>query len=106
MKFKKCFSKSLLASKILIEDFTFNSKLIENNVYFLMRLSSKSFKTIIKADKQDQLIEIKYNKKLYTARVVRFFLESGVEEILITNLFEESLKIQDFKELYFTKDGA
>jgi hypothetical protein len=82
------------------------SKLIENNVYFLMRLSSKSFKTLIKSDKQDQFIEIKYNKKLYTARVVRFFLESGVEEILITNLFEESLKIQDFKELYFKRWGV
>jgi len=82
------------------------SKLIENNVYFLMRLSSKSFKTLIKADKQDQFIEIKYNKKLYTARVVRFFLESGVEEILITNLFDESLKIQDFKELYFKRWGV
>jgi len=49
------------------------SKLIEKNVYFLMRLSSKSFKTLIKVDKQDQFIELKYNKKLYTGMVVSFF---------------------------------
>ena len=82
------------------------AKLIENNVYFLMRLSSKAFKTLIKVDAQDQIIEIKHKNKLYTARVIRFFLDSGVEEILITNLFDESFKIEDFKELYFKRWGV
>ena len=32
-------------------------------------------------------------------------LDSGVEEILVTNLFDESLGIQEFKELYFKRWG-
>ena len=81
------------------------SKLSDSNIHFLMRLSSSSFKTLIRTDKQDQVITIKYNKKLYSARVIRFFLESGIEEILITNLFDESLDVEAFKELYFKRWG-
>lgn len=81
------------------------SKLIENNVHFVMRLSTQLFKKLINKEKEDQVIEIKYNKILYSVRVVKFPLESGVDEVLITNLFEESLKMQDFKELYFKRWG-
>lgn len=81
------------------------SKLIESNIHFVMRLPSNKFKKLINPEKQDQIIEIKYEKKVYNARVIRFLLESDVEEILITNLFEESYKIADFKELYFKRWG-
>lgn len=79
------------------------SKLSQGNICFVMRLKSNVFKKQISAEKQDQTIEIKYHKKLYTVRAVRFYLESKIEEILITNLFDESLKFQDFKELYFKR---
>ncbi|MBV4427434.1 transposase [Clostridium tyrobutyricum] len=57
------------------------------------------------AEKQDQIIEIKYDKKVYNVRVIKFYLESEIEEVLITNLFDESMKIEDFKELYFKRWG-
>lgn len=84
----------------------FISTLIENNICFVMRLRSNIFKYKIDTERQDQIIEIKHAKKLYKVRCVRFYLDSEVEEILITNLFDESMKIEDFKELYFKRWGV
>jgi hypothetical protein len=81
------------------------SKLIESNIHFVMRIASNKFKKLIDPEKQNQLIQIKYGNKVYTARIIKFLLESDVEEILITNLFEESYRIEDFKELYFKRWG-
>ncbi|MEA5009814.1 IS4 family transposase [Clostridium tyrobutyricum] len=81
------------------------SKLVESNIYFVMRLKNSVFKKKIDAEKQDQIIEIKYDKKVYNVRVIKFYLESEIEEVLITNLFDESMKIEDFKELYFKRWG-
>lgn len=67
----------------------------------LLRLSSKTFKSLIKADEQGQIIKIKYKNKLYTTKFIRFFLDSVVDEFLITSLFDEVFKIEDFKKLYF-----
>jgi len=81
------------------------STLIESNIYFVMRLKNNVFKKKINAEKQDQIIEITHNKKVYKVRVIKFHLTSEIEEVLITNLFDESMKIQDFKELYFKRWG-
>lgn len=82
------------------------SELIEGNVYFVIRIPRNIFTKEINTQKQDQNISIKYRKKLYTVRIIRFLLESGIEEILMTNLFEETYQIQDFKELYFKRWGV
>lgn len=81
------------------------STLIESNIYFVMRLKNNVFKKKINAEKQDQIIEITHNKKVYKVRVIKFHLTSEIEEVLVTNLFDESMKIQDFKELYFKRWG-
>lgn len=83
----------------------FISELIENDVNFVMRTPINKFAKTISSDKQDQIIEIKYGKKTYKIRVLVVPLESGVKEILLTNLFEEKYKINDFKELYFKRWG-
>jgi hypothetical protein len=38
-------------------------------------------------------------------RVIKFLLDSDIEEVLITNLTDKSFDIKDFKELYFKRWG-
>ena len=38
-------------------------------------------------------------------RVLKFKLDSGIVETLITNIFDESFSVADFKELYFRRWG-
>ncbi|MHB8127342.1 MAG: IS4 family transposase [Desulfitobacteriaceae bacterium] len=76
-----------------------------SGVKYLMRVKNISMKVFDEATKPDQIVELKVNKKMIKVRVIRFMLDSGVEEVLITNLFEESLGIQEFKALYFKRWG-
>lgn len=39
-------------------------------------------------------------------RVIKFELESGTIETLVTNLFDETISLEDFKELYFKRWGT
>ena len=41
----------------------------------------------------------------YRVRVLRFILYSGIEEVLITSLYNERYTIEDFKKLYFKRWG-
>jgi len=70
-----------------------------------MRVSRSSLKVVLETKRDDQVVEIKVDRKLIKVRVIRFKLESGEEEILITNLRDENLTIKDFKELYFKRWG-
>jgi len=79
--------------------------LIENKVYFVMRSASNHYIKKINPQKNDQKIIIKYKNKDYLVRVIKFKLDSGIEEILLTNLFDENYKVEDFKALYFMRWG-
>ena len=57
------------------------------------------------AKEPDQVIEIIVDRKPIRIRVVRLVLDSGEEEVLITNLLDESLSIEEFKVLYFRRWG-
>lgn len=81
------------------------AKLSEWNVKFVMRKAINTFTKGYDPKKDDQIIEIKYKKKPYKVRAVRFMLDSGIEEILLTNLFEETYTLNDFKKLYFKRWG-
>jgi hypothetical protein len=61
-----------------IELFSF---LIDNGIHFLMRASKNYSNQIIEAKKEDQIITMRNNEKVYKIRVVRFLLSSGEEEI-------------------------
>jgi len=74
-------------------------------VKYLMRASSSTFKAVNEACEPDQTVEIAMNGKIVKVRVLKFMLSSGEEEILITNLIDEELTIEDFKELYFKRWG-
>ncbi len=72
---------------------------------YLMRVSSGFLKVVINAPNQDQIIEAKHKDKVLKMRVIKFELESGIIETLITNLFDETISLEDFKELYFKRWG-
>jgi len=81
------------------------SMLIDNKIDFVMRAKKTYCKAVMKAQKEDQTIKIMYRQKKYTVRVLRFMLDSGEEEILLTSLLDNNLTIKDFKSLYFMRWG-
>ena len=73
------------------------------NIRYIMRVS-KSFNAQIDAlPHGDAVITTKIKGKEYTLRVVKFTLESGEEETLLTDLFDPSLTVEDFRNLYFMR---
>lgn len=70
------------------------------NGLFLMRCSSSTFKNVLACPQGDSETTIVYKKQKIRLRVLRFTLESGMEEILITNVFDSRLGIEDFRERY------
>lgn len=83
----------------------FCSFLIKNGVNFVMRAKVSFSNDIKNAKKPDQIIEMKNGKDTCRVRVIRFMLPSGIEEVLITSLYNEKYTIEDFKELYFKRCG-
>ncbi|SHH74342.1 Transposase DDE domain-containing protein [Clostridium grantii DSM 8605] len=73
----------------------------EKQLKYLMSVSSAFLKVVVNAPDKDQVIEVKYKGDLLKMRVLKFELNSGVIETLITNIFDEDFSVADFKELYF-----
>jgi hypothetical protein len=76
-----------------------------SGIKYLMRVKNKSMKEFNEAKEPDQIIEINVEGKTIKVRVLRLMLDSEVEEVLVTNLLDESLGIQEFKALYFKRWG-
>jgi hypothetical protein len=77
--------------------------LFDKNIKFLMRLQ-RSFDVNIDADRRnDFYADMNYKGSTYRLRVIKFLLESGEEEMLITNLGRNDFGTDDFKELYFLR---
>lgn len=82
-------------------------KLENAGIKYIMRTSTGFLKVIKEAKEPDQIIEIPDgNKGFIKIRIVKFLLDSGVEETLITNLFDQEVSIQEFKELYYKRWGV
>lgn len=79
--------------------------LYEEDLAFTMRVSSSFLKEINTAKGKDTIVNIKHKKKNMPLRVVKLNLESGEEEILITNLISGLFNLEDLKELYFKRWG-
>lgn len=93
----------------------------EKKINFLMRLNASYWQKEIKKAGEDEEIEIVINKNRekelkrqktkikigdsIKIRVIKFKLDSGQEEILITNLTKEELTLDEAKELYFKRWG-
>jgi len=78
--------------------------LFDNKIDFVMRAQRNYAKAVDNAKNEDQII-VQYNKKCYKVKVLKFMLDSGQEEILLTSLLDEKLTIKDFKNLYFKRWG-
>jgi hypothetical protein len=84
----------------------FISYLEGSPIKYLFRVSSTVIRIVGKTKAQpDQIVKIKVDGKVIHLHVLRFTLDSGIEEILVTNVMDESLGIQEFKELYFKRWG-
>ena len=79
--------------------------LVKSHINFLMRVSSQFIKEVNQVQSQDKIVEFKYKRQNYRIRVIKFILDSGNEEILISSLTEQSFTIDDFKQLYFKRWG-
>jgi hypothetical protein len=82
----------------------FISFIEQKKIKYLMRVSV-SFKSLVNVKGEDQVVEIKNKKETLKVRVLKFPLDSDITEILITNIFDETFTISDFKELYFKRWG-
>ena len=62
-------------------------------------------KEINEAKGPDQIVDLTVDGITIKMRVIRLMLDSHNEEILVTNLLDESFGLEDFKELYFKRWG-
>lgn len=72
---------------------------------YLMRVSSKFIKQVTQAKEEDQVIQVNHKGKILKIRVIRFMLDSDIEEVLITNILDKSFTVKAFKSLYFKRWG-
>jgi len=83
----------------------FISYMENSDLKYLMRVPLSSMRELRETTQSDQIITFSVEGETLTARVLKFELSSGEEEILVTNLLDEDLSIQEFKELYFKRWG-
>lgn len=79
--------------------------LAKHHFHFLMRCPRHAMQEINQSVLPDQWIELQAEGEYLSLRVLRILLETGEEEILVTNLLEEEFDRQFFKELYFKRWG-
>jgi hypothetical protein len=78
--------------------------MIDSGRFFLMRVRRKFNKDFDLVSKKES-VDFSYNNKDYTVRVFNITLDSGVKEILVTNLPKKHLKYKEAGELYFIRWG-
>ena len=83
----------------------FFSYLEGSGIKYVISVSSKALKQINETKEPDQIVEVTVDGETFNLRVLRFILDSGIEEVLVTNLWDESLGIKEFRELYFKRWG-
>jgi len=94
--------------KLLIYDRGYASfRLIERHekegLYYLMRVKKGFNKDIDAQTKADGYIGLLQDGKRIRVRVIKFLLDSGDEEVLITNITDRRLGKNAFKKLYFMR---
>jgi hypothetical protein len=79
--------------------------LMDVNVKFIIRTPINYYKSSLMASLPDQIFVLKKKGKVVRLRAIRFTLDSGEEEFLITNIEDGKFGIEDFKTLYFKRWG-
>jgi IS4 transposase len=78
---------------------------MEVGVKFVIRVPIHNYKSRMDFTLSDQTIRFDKKGKTICLRALKFELDSGVEEVLFTNLMEDSMDIGMFKSLYFRRWG-
>lgn len=79
--------------------------LTERKFPFLMRCSKSFLKEVNQAPIGDTFIIDEHKGISTPLRVLKFPLDSGEIEMLVTNILSDKLSIEDFKKLYFMRWG-
>jgi len=81
------------------------ASLIDKDIKFVIRCPTNCFKEVNNVKGNDEKITFKVKGNGYSIRVVKFALDNGTEEVLVTNVFDKSFTLDDFKVLYFKRWG-
>ena len=81
------------------------ASLIDSDIQFVMRCPINFLKEVNHVKGNDEEITFRYKGKDYAIRVVKVALDDATEEILVTNVFDKSFTVDDFKVLYFKRWG-
>lgn len=76
-----------------------------NKIKYLMRVQRKFLKVVNETKEPDEIVEVKTGDEILKIRVIKFMLDSGIEEVLISNLTDKNFDVMDFKKLYFKRWG-
>jgi hypothetical protein len=75
----------------------------DEGLYYLMRVRSKFNAAIDAQTKSDGYMWLEKDGERIHVRVIKFLLDSGEEEVLITNITDKRLGKNAFKKLYFRR---
>ena len=94
--------------KLIIFDRGYSSfELVEmlesEGINYVMRVRSKFNKAIDEQTKSDGYVWLEQNGKRIHVRVIKFTLNSGEEEVLITDITDKRMGKNAFKKLYFMR---
>jgi len=78
-------------------------ELTESKIHFLMRVRKKFSVEIDELGRGDHRIYLEQGEKKILVRVIKFRLDGGEEETLITDLFDKKYDMKTFKALYFKR---
>lgn len=78
---------------------------MDDGHHFVMRVRRKFSANIDALDAPDGFVDLTKNGKTLTIRVLKFTLDSGEKEVLITNLTDARMGVNAFKKLYFLRWG-
>jgi hypothetical protein len=103
-----CQNLMLDEKKLIIFDrgyasFELISALEERAMHYVMRVKKKFNKDIDAQTKSDGYVWLEQGGKRIHVRVIKFTLDSGEEEVLITNITDKRLGKNAFKKLYFMR---
>lgn len=101
---QKLFNNSIIISDRGYPPYDMFNYLNEKNLFFLMRTSS-SFKTVQNVDSDDCILEYKVRGNIQKLRVIKIKLSDNITETLVTNMLDETIVYDKFKELYFLRWG-
>jgi hypothetical protein len=94
--------------KLLIFDsgypsFELIDKLETDGFHYVMRVKSKFNNEVDAQSKPDGYVYLTQGEKRIKVRVIKFLLDSGEEEVLLSNIMDKRLGTKAFKKLYFMR---